>query len=507
MFKKANVPARIALTAYTGIAAFNIGFGARTTSSGFHIFPKRAWRAELKGEAAKLLESQWKSVELLIVDEISFIGQILFTRMHYCMTQGRRDYFARTKKIALDHAFGNASVVLVGDFGQLDPIEDFSLCSKEAPTTLNGKSLTHEQKKHAYIGRTLTNLFREAIVLRRIHRSGDDKDWTEACLRLRNLTEDLRPQLKADHARWKMHDLQTGHFSAEQKTYFHEKAVWLCALCKDVGRRNGKKLSDLARRTEQPVHRISAKHSASLTRSIRRARKRTSKEFGGLRTAIHLVKKCKVMITRNVSYLHGLANGTRGTVVGFVYSSDCPWDEFPEAIIVDVPDYNGPPFYESEPKWVPILPMTETRSNGESRTQFPLVAGFALTINKAQGLTLEEGVVVSLRSSSKSFVPASKHGLAFVAMTRSTCFAMTAFDKLPALHEFENVLNDPMLRKRQQFDEHLDDLHRQTMARHGPFQTAEEERQAHTNWIAPVRQKHATTKPCCPGCRLESTLD
>ena len=240
---------------------------------------------------------------------------------------------------------------------------------------------------------------------------------------------------------------------------------------------------------------------------MKKARLRKAKEFNGLRHVINLVKGCKVMITRNVSYLHGLANGTRGTVVGFVYPSDCSWDDFPEAIIVDVPDYNGPPFYESEPKWVPILSMTETRNNGESRTQFPLVAGFALTINKAQGLTLEEGVVVSLRSSSTKFVPASKHGLAFVAMTRSTCFAMTAFDKLPPLYEFENILNDPMLRNRQKIDEYLDALHRQTMAEHGPFQTAEQEQQAHTNWMAPVRQEPATTKPCCPGCRLQATFD
>ncbi len=30
------------------------------------------------------------------------------------------------------------------------------------------------------------------------------------------------------------------------------------------------------------------------------------------------------------------------------------------------------------------------------RTQFPIVAGFALTVNKAQGLTVKEGVVIHL---------------------------------------------------------------------------------------------------------------
>ena len=49
--------------------------------------------------------------------------------------------------------------------------------------------------------------------------------------------------------------------------------------------------------------------------------------------------------------------------------------------MVEVPEYCGPAFYPSEPKWVPILPKHEGR-------RFPLVAGFAMTVNKAQGLTL-----------------------------------------------------------------------------------------------------------------------
>ena len=44
-----------------------------------------------------------------------------------------------------------------------------------------------------------------------------------------------------------------------------------------------------------------------------------------------------------------------------------------------------------------------------SRTQFPIVAGFAFTVNKAQGLTIKEGVVLHLVGSCR-FRPASKHG-------------------------------------------------------------------------------------------------
>ena len=65
-----------------------------------------------------------------------------------------------------------------------------------------------------------------------------------------------------------------------------------------------------------------------------------------------------------------------------------------------------------------------------TRTQFPVAAGLALAVNKAQGLTIQEGVVNHLNGS-KNYRPASKHGLPFVAFTRSESFHMTAFCNLP----------------------------------------------------------------------------
>ena len=52
------------------------------------------------------------------------------------------------------------------------------------------------------------------------------------------------------------------------------------------------------------------------------------------------------------------------------------------------------------------------------RKQFPVVAGFALTVNKVAGLTIKEGTVIHLESSA-GLRPASKHGVPFVAFTRS----------------------------------------------------------------------------------------
>ena len=149
----------------------------------------------------------------------------------------------------------------------------------------------------------------------------------------------------------------------------------------------------------------------------------------------------------NIAYLYGLANGTRGKLVAVIYGPE-GIGTFPEALIVEVPEYCGPAFYADEPKWVPILPKTSLKEGTRYlRTQFPVVAGFALTVNKAQGLTIKEGVVIHLVGS-KNFRPAAKHGLSFVAFTRSENFDMTAFKNLPPWQDFVKGRESNMLRMR-----------------------------------------------------------
>ena len=94
LFQKEGVEAGVELTAYTGVAAFNIGFGAKTACSAFRIFPNAAFKKELKGEQFRALEKQWENVVLLIVDEVSFIGRAFFHRMHCRLQQAKRAFFA-----------------------------------------------------------------------------------------------------------------------------------------------------------------------------------------------------------------------------------------------------------------------------------------------------------------------------------------------------------------------------------------------------------------------------
>ena len=191
-------------------------------------------------------------------------------------------------------------------------------------------------------------------MLNKIHRSKEDVWWTESCLRLRDFT----CTKAGDHDWWREHDLDRGHLDETQKAYFENEAVWLCVRCEDVGGRNGRKLAHMAEDEKQLIYQIMAAHSH------KSARKLPSTAFDGLRDVVNIVRGCKVVLTRNVAYLYGLANGTRGKVVGVIYGPGEIGD-FPEPIVVAVPEYCGPAFYD----WGADMGTAATHDQRERRDE------------------------------------------------------------------------------------------------------------------------------------------
>ena len=86
------------------------------------------------------------------------------------------------------------------------------------------------------------------------------------------------------------------------------------------------------------IHRTEASHS------MRSAKKLSSTAFDGWRSVVHLVRGCKVMSIKSVAYLFGLADGSQGRFVGAVYAASARVVDFPEALVVELPEYCGPPF-------------------------------------------------------------------------------------------------------------------------------------------------------------------
>ena len=101
------------------------------------------------------------------------------------------------------------------------------------------------------------------------------------------------------------------------------------------------------------------------------------------------------MLIRNVAYLYGLANGSRGKVVGVVYGSNGVGSLTGDRRRLPRLLWSGflPRRAEMGADFTHVLMKDGTRM---TREQFPLSGGYALTVNKAQGLTIKEGFAIHL---------------------------------------------------------------------------------------------------------------
>lgn len=153
-----------------------------------------------------------------------------------------------------------------------------------------------------------------------------------------------------------------------------------------------------------------------------------SDQFRGLTNLLYLCIGAKVIITTNIWKKCGLVNGATGTIMDILYiNGKC--SNLPDIIIVEVDNYNGPPFFNDElrKKWIPFNPLTVyNKTSNTSRTQYPFKLAYAITCHKAQGQTLDKGVI-DFGHSERSL------GSSYVQLTRFKKF--TDFVILPFTYE------------------------------------------------------------------------
>ena len=103
-----------------------------------------------------------------------------------------------------------------------------------------------------------------------------------------------------------------------------------------------------------------------------------------------------VMISVSLCVKFGLFNGAVGTVEDILYLNGRKPPALPDVVMVEVPNYSGPPFITEKLKVIPIFPVErkiECRCNFCKRKQIPLRLGWATTIHRCQGMTIGEGEV------------------------------------------------------------------------------------------------------------------
>ena len=193
--------------------------------------------------------------------------------------------------------------------------------------------------------------------------------------------------------------------------------------------------------------------------NIVQAKTAETSSAGGLPKSTLLAKGAKMVITRNLWKEAGLTNGAQCTVRYIVYSEGCKPPALPNLVLVHCPQYKGPSFLEHEPKIVPIVPVNHRWFSNKqdcSRTMIPLIPAYAITIHKAQGLSLDK-VIINLGA--KEFA----NGLTYTALSRGRKIENLALQPFPDLIRIENFQKSAAFKERLEEDERAKRLEKATL--------------------------------------------
>ena len=404
------------MAAPTGVAAFNI---EGQTLHSLLSLPVRGDFKDLEGERLHQMQQSLANMEYLIIDEMSMVGRTIL---------GQVD--KRLRQVFPHHAdtlFGGCSCLLFGDFGQLPPVMDLPLYTTAARSALSDLGST---------------AYQHAVVLEQVMRqSGQNPaqvQFRSILLRLRNacLTEDDWKQLMVQTPA-RIPDV------APFSTSLHLRPTVEAVVEHNVSRLHA---------SGQPIATIKAVHTGP------NAGKASSDDAGGLESIVCLAHGARVMLTANLWVDMGLVNGSLGTVVAICYGNSGAPPHLPVAVTVRFDSCQGPTLSDGT---VPIAPIRRTWfASGAScsRLQLPLKLAWAVTIHKAQGLTLDKVVIDVGRKFST--------GLTFVACSRVRRLEDLLFDPPFPFQRVAILAKSQRLQERILEDSRLLHIQRSTLPRH-----------------------------------------
>ena len=386
----------IICAAPTGIAAHS--FHGRTLHSLFKIpvkIPAGGLSQKLSRANLCSLQALFTHCRYLFIDEKSMIG-IKFLGL---LDQRLREIFPAHQ----DEMYAGINIFVCGDFYQLPPIGAAVMYSNP-PNPRNADFLTGQQ---AY--RALDTTVRLTQMMRQ---DGDD----EKTIPFRRALEELRIyQVSQDSWQLLNSRVQNELTSDEVQSFNDALRLYFCR--EDVRIFNHQRLRDC----KQPILKIKSTHTGQGAEGA------NDDEADGLDPQLCICLGARVMLTDNIWVENGLVNGSMATVKDIVWNEgQDPTKDMPTAIMVEVDGYDGSKFPGTN--YIPIFSVTrrfEYKKRDCSRTNFPLRLAYAITVHKAQGLTLKK---VVLNLARKDHAP----GLSYVAISRvkrlSSIMFETPFD-------------------------------------------------------------------------------
>lgn len=427
-----NENKKVLILAPTGKAALGAGGFTLHSAMGLSLPVQRrgAVCKKLAGQKLIQLQERFRDISAIIIDEYSMMSLLDLYWTHQRLTQAKNN----------SKPFGGIPIAFIGDPGQLPPVGGQSLwVTRISPTRpLEGSLLQ---------GSMLYSSIKNVMKLEKVQRQSD-RDTLDFLLALRD-----------------------GKVNIDQWTWFNEKCketairargnfdrfevnsdcVHIYTTNAEVHQHNHRKLRSL----NKAVNKLSAKHDSSASKT------RPSDTCDHLPAVLYLSIGSSVMLLKNVLTVHGLVNGSCGTVKDFLY--DGTEDNLPCYIIIEFPSYTGPPFF-SRPEqrtWVPLRKHIYTWGDQMQhfRESFPISLAYALTAWKSQGMTITRPVWVSLGGKEK------EHGCSYVSLSRVRNFSDLCIGPGVEYQRLQKIGEGKKLRERLVEDLRLDGLTRETKQR------------------------------------------
>jgi len=203
----------------------------------------------------------------------------------------------------------------------------------------------------------------------------------------------------------------------------------------------------------------------------------TEKQTGQIPPRSLIAVGATVILTKNQGSLTslGLNNGAIGKVIAILYPKDMKPPDFPDAVVIDFPSYKGPAWIDQHKTWIPVSVMdVRCESNCCSRTGFPLMPGYAITIAKSQGMSIGEtknASHVRIKLQQKKIMEQLNLGTTYTALSRCEKESdWCLVENIP--QERLLYINDhPQMKGRQIEENRLKGLSKQTVLAYNKYAT------------------------------------
>ena len=343
------------ITAFTGAAAVNVG--GVTIHSAFGIGTQQNSQADnLSCDKLNSYRCKLGSLKLLFVDEVSLIQSNLWGAMHSRLTQ----IMGIHSNTAI---FGNVAIIAIGDFYQCAPVASQGIYSS-----------------------LLWSDHFEYVELKLNERQKTNACFSQMLNRIRKLKKN---ETMTDEDRTAIENCHQRYLNKE----YHPEALHLFAKNISVDEHNNKMLDKICKdiRTcyeiDHKGREIGIEKNNQKTKVLK---------------VLRIAKDARVILTKNICVNDGLANGVIARVIDFIENENkkilrivikcdsstigrihrdkCPYCKGKDTICVT---------RESDTN-----DRQDTELNYRKTTkQFPLRLSWAITIHKAQGITVDEIVI------------------------------------------------------------------------------------------------------------------